>query len=86
MTPNRPKPYAVEEINRATNEAVFSLRMNFCPAVAAALITIGLETRNIALSSLGWFIRDAGKVLEGTPIDRFPLLAEKNVLTDEAPD
>lgn len=85
MTPNRPKPFDVEEINTATNEVVISVGRSFCPAVAAALITIGLETRNIAVSSLGWFIRDSGKVLEGTPIDRFPLLAEKNILTDEVP-
>jgi len=85
MSENRPKAFDVEEINTATNEVVISLGRNFCPAVAAALMTIGFETRNIAVSSLGWFVRDSGKVLNGTPIDRFPMLAEKNILTDEDP-
>ena len=82
-TENRPKAFEIEEINTASNELVISLGKNFCPAVAAALIAVGVDTNNIALCCIGWFIRDGGLVLNGIPIDRFPKLAEKNVLTNE---
>jgi hypothetical protein len=79
--------FEITEINRADGEVVITIREGFTQAFADALLAYRQHWNdkvNPAIASVGQFVRDAGRILRGEPVDRFPLIERMGIVTDES--
>jgi len=85
--PEKKPSFEVTEINQSDGELVLTIREGFTQATADALLAYRQpwnDKVNPAIASMGQFVRDAGRILRGEPIDRFPLIERMGVVTDES--
>ena len=71
----------------ADGEVVITIREGFTQAFADALLAYRQHWNdkvNPAIASVGQFVRDAGRILRGEPVDRFPLIERMGIVTDES--
>ncbi len=84
---NKKPSFEVTEINRADGEVVITIREGFTQAVTEALLAYRQSWNdkvNPAIASMGQFVRDAGRILRGEPVDRFPFIERMGIVTDES--
>jgi hypothetical protein len=72
--------FVIESINKADNEVVVVLKGDFCTAFSERLT----NTDNPALNALGFFLRDAARILRGVPVENFPMIARQDIVHDES--
>lgn len=77
----------IRKCPRRSRELVLTIREGFTQATADALLAYRQpwnDKVNPAIASMGQFVRDAGRILRGEPVDRFPLIERMGVVTDES--